>query len=488
MTLAGPVPALAGEPAGPAVTPTPVAGNPSCEDLGYAHGSKWNYPADSTGGTYPLGTGSVTWSTNGTYVNWTSTIGVDAVIVKGGPNANKYVYDPPTESRGDQGLVSPTNANNGKPYGLSRVEFCYDYELAVTKTAATSFTRSYAWTVEKTSPVTTLTLAEGQTATGVQYGVTVSDSSTDSNWRVTGDITILNPDPTLPAKVTGVTDTVSGPPGIPASVTCPALPVTLAPGASIVCTYSAALPDGAARVNSATATVDATSKVKGGSGTAAVTFGNPTTLVDECVEVKDDKGGTSPVVLGSVCADKAPKTFSYAMDIGPYATCGQYAFTNTAHFKTNDTRTTGSDSHTIAVSVTCKYEGGDGCTLTQGYWKTHSEHGPAPYDDTWALLTNGADTAFFDSGMTYHKVMRTPPKGNAYFILAKQYVAAVLNGLNGADQSDIQSTLDAAEALFDAQGTNDVTLTKAETKKAKSLASILDKYNNGKIGPGHCSA
>ena len=26
------------------------------------------------------------------------------------------------------------------------------------------------------------------------------------------------------------------------------------------------------------------------------------------------------------------------------------------------------------------------CTLTQGYWKTHSSYGPAPYDVTWAIL------------------------------------------------------------------------------------------------------
>ena len=31
--------------------------------------------------------------------------------------------------------------------------------------------------------------------------------------------------------------------------------------------------------------------------------------------------------------------------------------------------------------------------------------------------------------------MRTPPVGDAWFILAHQYIAAYLNGLNGADLS-----------------------------------------------------
>jgi hypothetical protein len=33
-----------------------------------------------------------------------------------------------------------------------------------------------------------------------------------------------------------------------------------------------------------------------------------------------------------------------------------------------------------------------GCTLTPGYWKTHSKYGPAKYDTTWAL--KGEDTPF----------------------------------------------------------------------------------------------
>ena len=108
--------------------PVTVSGNPSCTDLGYESGTKWDYPEDSSGGTYSLGTGTVTWSTDGTYVDWSSTIGIDAVIIKGGTAANVYTYDP--ESFGDTGLVSPVTSS-GKPAGLSHVEFCYDIEGTV---------------------------------------------------------------------------------------------------------------------------------------------------------------------------------------------------------------------------------------------------------------------------------------------------------------------------------------------------------------------
>jgi hypothetical protein len=76
----------------------------------------------------------VTITSDGTYFDWSSTLGIDAVIVKGGPNANAYVYDPPEESFGDSNCSSPINPNTGQPFGLSHIEFCYDYELDVART------------------------------------------------------------------------------------------------------------------------------------------------------------------------------------------------------------------------------------------------------------------------------------------------------------------------------------------------------------------
>ena len=133
-------------------------------------------------------------------------------------------------------------------------------------------------------------------------------------------------------------------------------------------------------------------------------------------------------LLGNVCVGDAPKTFTYTRQIGPYATCGDYKVDNTAWLSIDPLHPV---SATVNVHVPCH---GTGCTLTQGYWKTHSQRGPAPYDDNWANLGPlQQDTPFFTSGYTWYSLFWTPPAGgNAYIQLAHQYMAAKLNILNGA--------------------------------------------------------
>lgn len=129
------------------------------------------------------------------------------------------------------------------------------------------------------------------------------------------------------------------------------------------------------------------------------------------------------------------------------------------------------------------------CTLTPGYWKTHSEFGPAPYDDTWALLPNGASTPFYLSGKTHYQTLWTPPAGNAYFILSHAYIATQLNFLNGADPTAAQAAFNAATRLFSTYTPARIAALRpshALRRQFVALAATLDKYNNGLIGPGHC--
>ncbi|MEU0462811.1 hypothetical protein ABZ215_02285 [Amycolatopsis sp. NPDC006131] len=91
------------------VTPVFISGNPSCDG-----GIKID-PVVS--GTY----GPVRIVVSGSSFSF-YTVGdavVSDVIVKGGPNANWYHYDPPVTS--DTGLTAPLNPNSGKPYGLSHL-------------------------------------------------------------------------------------------------------------------------------------------------------------------------------------------------------------------------------------------------------------------------------------------------------------------------------------------------------------------------------
>src|ERR1044071_5581946 len=232
------------------VNPVFVPGNPTCADLGYPFSFKIDPP---NAGTYSIdGINTVTVTTDGISFDWSSTLGIDAVIGKGGPNANVYVYDPPAEATSDTDLHSPVNPSNGKFFGLSHIDFCFDYEVRVTKDAHTSFTRTYLWDLDKSVTPELWTLFAGDSGTSL-YTLGVSRTGfTDSAWAVAGTITVYNPSPTA-ATVTGVADVVS--PAIAAAVDCDvSFPYSLAGGGTLTCSYQTALPDGSNRINTATAT------------------------------------------------------------------------------------------------------------------------------------------------------------------------------------------------------------------------------------------
>ncbi len=104
--------------------PGDVEGNPTCASLGF--GTSAVKIEDPENGTFSLGGDAevVISNSDGATFDWSATIGVDAVIVKGGPNAKVYVYDP--ESMAGTGLHAPINPNTGNPYGLSHIDFCVD--------------------------------------------------------------------------------------------------------------------------------------------------------------------------------------------------------------------------------------------------------------------------------------------------------------------------------------------------------------------------
>jgi hypothetical protein len=104
-------------------------------------------------------------------------------------------------------------------------------------------------------------------------------------------------------------------------------------------------------------------------------------------------------------------------------------------------------------------------------------------------LPNGASTLFFLSGQSYYNVLWTAPNGNAYYILAHQYIATELNFLNGAYPPAAQSAFNQATVLFNTYTPAQIAVMKSNNpvrQQFLSLASVLDDYNNGIIGPGHC--
>lgn len=493
MALAAPASAVAeaGAASGDGVVPVEEADNPKCPE-----GTIELKIEPVVDGKYGDGTLTVEIdvkdSAGGPVFDWSASLGIDTVIVKGGSDGNAFVYVP--EDTADTGLHAPVNPKNGTYFGLSHISFCYDIELQVSKTAETTFTREYDWKISKSNDAPKpIELAPGQPYE-VGYEVTADvEKFADSGWAVNGTITVVNP-AAVEAKGVEVDDAIQkeGDADVAGSVDCngetagTGLPASIPAKGTLECTYTASLPDGSERTNRATAT-STTKGIGAGSGTAAVKFGEPTATVDECIVVSDDKA--EPSKLGEVCVGDAPETFKYKTTFGPFENkCETHTFTNTASFVTNDNQQTGEAKSVVEIEVQCTSEGG--CTLTQGYWKTHSEKGPAPYDDAWALLSGGlgADTPFFNSKKTWYEAFWTPPSGgNAYWALAHQYEAAVLNGLNGASTPEkVAAALKSAAVYLGNFPANNNP--KGNTRKAMlELAGILGSYNEGTTGPGHCS-
>lgn len=124
--------------------------------------------------------------------------------------------------------------------------------------------------------------------------------------------------------------------------------------------------------------------------------------------------------------------------------------------------------------------GGAGCTLTQGYWKNHNEFRtqpnqkidwPAPLDEGQLLC-----------GKTLLDILKTSARGEAWIILAHQYIAASLNVASGASSTAIASALAESTAILTAS-CGGIT---SNRQVAIDLSYTLDSYNNGLIGPGHC--
>jgi hypothetical protein len=372
--------------------------------------------------------------------------------------------------------------------------------LSATADVTSGWSMIYNWTIDKSADQSELALTTGQQFL-VNYSILIDATYTEDAW-VEGDVCVTNggAEATENLAIEAVLSDVSeGPPGdvlATVAIDVSAIPV-LNPGETGCYTYHIEIPRSGepSPQPHAGATYQITANVTiinhsghigtpfGPSPKASTLFPSVPVDVDECATVVDSYAGS----LGVVCygMDPLPKTYLYSRYIGPFETCGDYTVQNTASITTNDTGVISTDSWTVTVLVPCA----EGCTLTPGYWKTHSEFGPAPYDDTWGQLAGGALTPFFLSGQGWYHVLWTPPsRGNAYYILAHQYIAVKLNILKGAASTPgVDAELAWADAEFFSIYTPSSSLTKSVRARAIACAEVLDQYNEGYIGPGHCS-
>jgi hypothetical protein len=345
------------------------------------------------------------------------------------------------------------------------------------KTAEAHWTRTFEWTIEKSVSPDSWNLETGQSGTST-YTVKVTKSSgVDEIW-VDGKVCVENVSmaPTENLKVVDRLQALVG----DDVITLASVPLDMSinpvldPGESQCYPYSIPFEPvaGATYRNNARVTVTNDPRNPGEEmgPNEKVDFSLPDPMVvNGSVNVDDTNG------LSWLFTDSGTQTYTRTF------TCDE---DEGMHDNTATIRETG-QSDDARVTVTCKPPPAPGCSLTQGYWKTHSKYGPAPYDARWALI--GEDTAFFSSGKTWYQAINTSSAGgNAYYILAHQYIAAKLNLAGGASSTPaVNAALAGAEAFFGAY-TPTSELSKAVRAQAIAYAGTLADYNEGDIGPGHC--
>jgi len=128
-----------------------------------------------------------------------------------------------------------------------------------------------------------------------------------------------------------------------------------------------------------------------------------------------------------------------------------------------------------------------GCTRTYGYWKTHDWDGPAAYDYTWDAL-NGGMTTFLNTNpeTSYTEILNTKPKlGNAYIILAHQYIAVELNGIANPQSElpiTIQNEFQNATTLLEKYPNMQINKTNISDRiDAIKIALLFNSFNNGNL-------
>jgi hypothetical protein len=127
------------------------------------------------------------------------------------------------------------------------------------------------------------------------------------------------------------------------------------------------------------------------------------------------------------------------------------------------------------------------CQFTQGYWQNRAQNANDLSTEVWLSVR---DQAFYLSGLSYRQVLLVPPKGNAYWILAHQLVAAQANYALGAQTPSLVSdALVRANQLMGQYTPDQIAATPKSSELRQeliALSRVLDDWNNALIGTGEC--
>jgi hypothetical protein len=171
---------------------------------------------------------------------------------------------------------------------------------------------------------------------------------------------------------------------------------------------------------------------------------------------------------------KASVSFDKDITWDDSAECGSTAeLPNTVKLTESDTEEEHTSDAKVTITTAECQQGG--CTRTIGYWKT-APHAAALEAQLPITLYPGYDVTTVAQAQT---ILGIPNPSSADDKLKAQLLAALLDIKAGADGSAVTSTIADAQAYL----AGNLTLTKSQVL---ALATVLDNYNNGLIGPGHC--
>lgn len=126
------------------------------------------------------------------------------------------------------------------------------------------------------------------------------------------------------------------------------------------------------------------------------------------------------------------------------------------------------------------------CTYSQGYWKSH---GPIPSgnnSNVWPVASLMLGSVSY-TNLQLLSILNQSVGGNGLVSLAHQLIAAKLNVANGADDSAVAAAIQSADLLIGALIVPPVGSGSLAPSETSALNQTLTNYNEGTIGPGHCS-
>lgn len=132
--------------------------------------------------------------------------------------------------------------------------------------------------------------------------------------------------------------------------------------------------------------------------------------------------------------------------------------------------------------------GDQGCTRTQGYWKTHGPEGCATGNNTnvWSVTNLSLGSTNY-TDLQVCSILNQPVGGNGILALAHQLIAAKLNIASGASvPNGVASCISAADSLINGQVIPPVGAGSLDPGATNTLTTCLREYNEGDTGPGHC--